>query len=340
MSRRCCCPCPDAVTDNFNRSDSTDLGSKWVECSGDWSIKSNRLSVTSPTAAAILPAFPRVLGLASVELHELSPNRVYRLYAGYGTALDQCDGTSAWVCAEYVIDGTGSGARLNLITNVGGSEVILDFEDVGVSTPETLTLCAGNGRIEASVINSTQEIADCSPPGGSHWALGTGSNAGEHLFDNFSVVDHYSFNINCPQCGCGCEGYCLKETLTYTFVNNFGCVLLDGVTGTVTWRALCEWESPEITDVCFEPVNDTLQVVFRGVGGPILEYASPLDPSWQVDLIRFVDQSIWGSSGPLPGSTCDPLFLKFGPFVIPGDEISGDRCCEDSVHEFFIIITD
>src|SRR5678815_3898885 len=40
------CPC---FTDDFNRADSTNLGSDWTETSGSWSISSNRLTLSSPS---------------------------------------------------------------------------------------------------------------------------------------------------------------------------------------------------------------------------------------------------------------------------------------------------
>ncbi len=44
----CCAPAGcDYFTDEFTRADSTDLGDDWTEDTGDWSIASNMLTVSS-----------------------------------------------------------------------------------------------------------------------------------------------------------------------------------------------------------------------------------------------------------------------------------------------------
>ncbi|KKL23270.1 hypothetical protein LCGC14_2427080 [marine sediment metagenome] len=339
---RCLCCLCRTFRDAFDRTDSTDLGSPWIECGGDWSIAFNRLSVSSAGAIAVFLDYPTVRGVGEVKFHDLSANRVYRLICGYGSVIDPCANTETWIIAEYAIDGTGSGARINLIEADSTGETILDYQDVAVpgSPPANLVLCIGQERSEIENDETIDPLSFCVQPTGSYWALGTGSSSGEHLFDDLEIIEHRSRKLTCPQCGCGCEGHCLERTLRYTFLNGFGCTQLDGLTGTIAWRSYCEWESPEITGVCLQPVNDTLQVVFRAVTGPPLEYAGPMSASWLGELIRYVDQTVWGSSSPLPGSTCVPLYLKLGPFIIPADEISDDKCCEEIVHEFFIIITD
>jgi len=49
--RRCCCGCVIA-SDDFNRANSTNLGSNWTELAGDWSIASNQLTVATSDAEA------------------------------------------------------------------------------------------------------------------------------------------------------------------------------------------------------------------------------------------------------------------------------------------------
>ena len=48
-----CCNCANIFYDGFDREDATDVGDKWTEVSGDWSIASNKLSIATANASII-----------------------------------------------------------------------------------------------------------------------------------------------------------------------------------------------------------------------------------------------------------------------------------------------
>lgn len=78
------CPCCDPPTcailsDDFNRADSTNIGSNWTETSGDWSINANKLkcngagrvtaTATAPDANIACSVTVTIGSIATVQLH-------------------------------------------------------------------------------------------------------------------------------------------------------------------------------------------------------------------------------------------------------------------------------
>lgn len=55
-------PTPVFVSDDFNRANSSDLGSDWTEVSGGWAIASNRLTTDSTTNQHLIHATPMTNG--------------------------------------------------------------------------------------------------------------------------------------------------------------------------------------------------------------------------------------------------------------------------------------
>ena len=319
-------------SDNFDRPDSTNIGAKWAECSGDWSIKSNRLRIDNVGYTLFLRRPPSsVNGIATIDPKDWSAGRKYRIRYGDGfEEPDYCreDPEEIRYDLEFEPDGAGGGT-LRLFKVEPGKETEVGSEVIGTVPPDaTMTLCAGPSRISGYIDGATYSLLTCGEPTGHWWGLAANAS-GEHLFDDWTLTEHYEQNHDCPQCWCGCEGECMQDELTYTFVNAQYCTHLDGLSGTIDGPDGCVWESNPVSP-CLDDFNSGFEPFYLRLTNMDSghEY-TPAVGGWEIQILR----ELPGGGGPLAaglsieGSTCDPLLLRFGPFSFGGNPMDG-LCCE------------
>mgnify|MGYP003451128372 CR=1 FL=1 len=200
---KCCCEECYTFLDNFDRSDSTDLGSDWTECSGSWEIDTNRLTETTLSGVVVLNHMVgNPVGLLSAIVDvDNCVGAVYRVYCFFGSLGTPC-GSAGTYYVEITITDVGEG----IIEIVGGTG---DFS--GPVTFETgegyldFTVCVSTDTIEVitdarKTNNTIARILECDATPDNYWfALGSGGSVQGYWLE-VDYSDHYDHNPNCPTC--------------------------------------------------------------------------------------------------------------------------------------------
>lgn len=196
----CCCPpagC-DYFSDDFNRADSSDLGSDWTETAGDWSIASNLLAVSTASAVVTCNTTHPTSGTA------------------YRVSVAMCGGQEgdalrAWINNDpttfgevtFHTDGATGRARLRLF--VAGT--LVGETDIWAPPGEWcyVYLCTDGDHVALGV-GGTLYLSAPMTITSSVCGLGTGALNGAMpaKFDNFRLTKHYSDDATCPACGESC----------------------------------------------------------------------------------------------------------------------------------------
>lgn len=182
----CCCK---LLSDDFARSDSTDLGANWTETAGSWSIASGEL-VTASSAAfcEATVAVPVNNGVhISVTAEASASTSTARVIVNYQDANN----------FNFVEVRFGTGAYLRLYERSGGTDTLLNSQGktLAINTPTTLVVCYFDGILSASQGGSTRS-AVVNFDGGS-FGVGSGANVGNIIFDNFVAT---KISDNCEEC--------------------------------------------------------------------------------------------------------------------------------------------
>ena len=186
--------------DNFNRADSSSLGSNWTVVSGTWSITSNQLQTSSPSAIVINTNVP-TLGTQGMAVRCSTVDYI-RIILGY---VD----TDNYYYHECVPKGGGDNYS-RIVQRSGGVETVLQ-EVIGNEggrmfcyEPQYSRLVAGNGNG-----SSTHIIAnDISPITSTVCGIGTAPGlTGTGIFDDFDV-EYVGPGTTCQLCdNCSsCDG--------------------------------------------------------------------------------------------------------------------------------------
>lgn len=205
-----CCACL-AGEDNFDRSDSSSLGSDWVKVAGDGAISSNML--TTSTSNSIL-RFDGASGL-SADVYGVQvdirfdtsgdqariPISGNNIYVGAGT------GSYAGNAAIEIEAGTPGKVRFVRFSGGGGKSVTRECE-VTLNTGQwyTFRVCNHGPTIYTLYIDDTPYFsASYITLPVIQGAVGTGTISGNVDFDNFKVYEYYAESqagpINsCPEC--------------------------------------------------------------------------------------------------------------------------------------------
>lgn len=231
-SKYCCCPEKCLIgSDDFNRSDSDSLGSKWVEKTGDWDISSNTL--VSPTDGVVLTSFRQ--------------GRPRGVTYNYLFSVDLLDDTGPWgVICKYTdannydwVELTQSGTEIHPVfwRRTGGSDsLVMDAttHPAGVPFPvlgngsTTLRFCYSEAgwSILGPSVNTEDTWTTCNATVAT--SLPSDTTVGfvgftKGSFDNFAYYYHHLSNFPCDPCDCFCENpgdaadfKCIPETLTLT----------------------------------------------------------------------------------------------------------------------------
>lgn len=336
--RRCCCKrgC-DIVHDDFNRADSTTIGSSWVEESGEWEIDSNTLTET--TGTGIIRTTKRhpanhPTGHYGVTFLNLQHGNKYRLLFN---VLD--DENYYYVEYYYWLSGQTNMSTLTIGQVEGIADTVVDSVTQQAPEPgrnEALIMCRLNSGVYTTSA-STGQLAVCglSDNGGRRAGLANASGSNALAFDDFTWDEHYNSNKDCEACFCNCGGYCIPSKLTMTIVADCD---LDGLTTSGYGHPTSEGEwqfsfanwlylysgGGMVTDQMFRVYCPCFgHVPAEDFEGPECEagenfflcdvsYAQlPNMPGWT--------HSCYG--GGLSGAyatdyTCNPLWWQFGPFEI------------------------
>lgn len=321
--RKCCCVTGcDIASDDFNRADSTSVGSDWVEISGDWAIASNKLTV--PTAGIIRNIAVNPYGgnsmLISVLVENIVDDTKYRILLQMNSA-----GTEYYFAEFHYVDATEAWYSIGDETGV--------FETSG---PDALGASPGPFQMDASMTVKNQlcmtfdgasRLTACvqPKPASTHKYGGLEAGTNGATFDEYAAFATTAESVECLGCDCDCDGWCVPDDLVATFQEINECPLLDGLTidldntsqikGGTGWlnTGSVTMPCPDTSGTGFLLKYDcgfgglgTLEVISDGMG-------SLAFPSLGADV---------------DVSTCHPLSLRFGPYSM--GSVSGcatTECC-------------
>ncbi|MFR9796616.1 hypothetical protein ACL02U_12030 [Streptomyces sp. MS06] len=168
-----------AFSDNFNRADSTNLGSGWVEVSGDWSIVSQQLSPGAAGGTIILRAAAAMASddnYAQVTIAATGP-------VSHGI---WCRGNSN-ISSGYLW--RNDGTSWDLFSVVGGSFTAIGTYAVAAS-PGDIAKVQAVGSTISGYVNGVERVTvtDTNVPTGTSVGIRSESSAAV-AFDDFTAAD-------------------------------------------------------------------------------------------------------------------------------------------------------
>ena len=261
MYRRTCQCCHTftgctIVQDSFERADSTDVGSEWLEVAGDWSISGNAVTVTA-TDGLLIAAATRATYFA----HYLVDAT---LSDGGRLVFDYLDADN-WYALQY-LKGIG---RVYLYQCSGGMVSFQDSLLTISSQPASISLRVCVNGSTLIVNRGTNAIVRTFTPFGGNRA-GVGCASGSVTIDDFLFSYDRSDDPTCPFCNANCttcadNSQTLTEYLVdlanFTFTSNQGsndCARCEAISGEFTVAATptgCLWQYVE-QDFCGSGCTD------------------------------------------------------------------------------------
>jgi hypothetical protein len=216
---RCCCAVPGCVieSDDFNRADNTNLGSKWTEVAGDSDIFTNTVRIPADGLIKCTTRHPIDTPTCVVWAKLVDVTGVYRVPVNI-------------VDEDNYLYGQWTDDILSVWEVSGGVHEELDNwpSASGVSPGDYLTVCRNKTGIYAGVgLVSAYAWACVDDNEGRYVGLAAG-DGGTIRFDDFVFEEHWATDPDCKRCACECQEYCVPKTLTLTFHVRAGDCELDG----------------------------------------------------------------------------------------------------------------
>jgi len=227
------CTCCDGesctlLDDDFDRADSTNIGSNWTEVSGDASISSNKLAMTSGTIiTSTVPHTTEQISI-TVTINGNSSTR-FRIVLNYTDSSNY----------NYV-DITPGGSIVCGIRS-GGSDSTLTSASSGTVSGGTyeINVCVRENYFNASVGGAFKVQASLIATSGTY-GLGMPSVSGSPTFDNFLAE---KADGSCPWCNIGLTctqstgfALCTSGTLPTSWEVEISGVADDSCTECTTWN--------------------------------------------------------------------------------------------------------
>lgn len=230
-----CCPTGCVYfSDNFNRTDDTDLGADWTETAGDWEIVSNTVQTSDADAV-----------LTCDEEHPTASNK----YIAVVTVKFDTDGDIARL---VIADGdyyaeveriTSTCCRVRLYDNTGADPVCLGSSGGSLSPWARIVVCSEEDKIHVS-IGGSFPLTIPSTVTSSVVSIETGTCTGTVSFEDFALSKHYEDDNTCPACGdegctwfadSGCASGSLSATDwtttgTWTYTSGLKCTANGAIT--------------------------------------------------------------------------------------------------------------
>jgi hypothetical protein len=361
MGRRCCCvplTC-ELDSDDFDRDDSDDVGSKWIEVSGDFDISDNTLVCVTPGVLACTKCHPagydRGSFTAFFDLINPSDGKVYKVRAG--------NPTSSTLEVHWTVVGTGVTRELTVDVIGDGADGTVswtfDYPEGFNGNVVEVVVCYMPGVELTALCNLEITRVSSAPISDAASTCYSGKGNFSFLegdFDNWVYQVHWMENHDCTYCDCFCylggspeQLVGLPTELTMTITNIRQCTRMAGTYtlyqrnsnmgtyagGFITddwWPEKQEWWS-DVIDMYGSPA-----CCWRlGVFCTINEETNRL--LWAMGFYRCGIGSgdlLWADDAEHPpwstdnnwayataDSTCDPFYLHF-PFLLSGVE----QCCE------------
>lgn len=291
--------------DDFDRADSTSLGSDWTETTGDWSIASNALSIASTGAVVTCnTTHPNSETFLVVSASfTLATNSVARIIVNY------VDSTH-YHYAEFTKTSTGGTVRLYY--NNGGTHTALASAQTYTGTFSAASLCIDSaGQVSVVIGTRLMTYATISPTT-SVCGLGTGGTVGSGVtFDDFSISRHADTAATTSDTCEGCRYACITSdeciyddflqvgvTLPNNWVSSGACAGTPSLAGDYALtrasatETVFEYDDPLILTCGSSEWGLRIQLTFFCYGSPPLD---PTDP--QCQLCAIIDVYLANATG-------------------------------------------
>lgn len=208
----CCVDCP-VLEDDFDRSDSTNLGSDWVEDTGDSEIISGELSMPNGaivrTSSGTGESDPYMK--VTVTCQDVRVGDKFRVLVNWNTTTDdyyygelQCLAASGTDNMKLIVGDSTTG------------ELDSETFSFGVGNDMALVVCR---TLEGIYVGSESSFTlwDCvTDNSGRHAGLMNNSASNTVEFEDFQFLRGFDGSARCFECGCECDGHCLEDTLLMT----------------------------------------------------------------------------------------------------------------------------
>ena len=350
--RRCCCPGECFVfADTFAEGNTTDLGSDWNEVSGDWGILSQELvedysdGADCNSGATLICTQPVPIYSAGemyvqieVQVADLTVGDVYKLYPCCTSTSDTGGVTATYTyLGDYLEDGLKYW-QIDLAGGVYSGTVISQV--IGTPTQITLYVCADGevNMVRGGIDPSESKVAawiEYDPGSGRYAGLGHAISGKLVILDNFEMGELRIPTEVCAGCFCMCDLKPMPIHLTGTFLHTwltdatrmdclegitFDLDYEPGLSGPI-WTGFVDIdtvESPPVTlRVSFTlacTAGWTFDIAVTDGGVPVVNNCFTGNGSLGV--------SVQAKTTGLYQSTCDPLSLVYGPWLVA----SNDAC--------------
>lgn len=309
----CCCE-PDCLIfeDYFDNTPSTTLSDDWAEISGDWSY--------------VGPGYLQAAGAGLVQClvphHKGEESMVVN-----AETFNEQTGDKFSVLVNYLdednyheaeAERTVNSIILTLYSVIDGSRTQLAQDTIGsiTGTARSINVCIAPGVFSATVTDSPNFDVWYEDPGivagGVYCGL---KNAGTSTIKWNSIIfsEHYITNNVCPACRCWCGDNLIGKDLVLTFQGSGCCSCGSGSTISLEWDKLTDnWiGSGTVGGVTFDAQVTCGQSDVTNWG-----------LSFEATSCLAGDLSKDGNAG----SSCEPLSITFGPWVISADDLECDIC--------------
>jgi len=328
--RRCCCKRRGCliVGDDFNREPSTNLGIRWAERAGDWSILSSRLREAGNVDAVVQCLVPHPLASTSMIVNAETYDE--QIGDQYGVIVNYKDENNYHEVIFTVAAGENSTLQLCKVS--GGVRHILETDTLGllVGTTRSINVCFADQIFRATITDAANYDVWLSDPIHIEDGIYSGlSNPGgsEIQFKSFYFLEHWQTNPVCPKCRCWCGGNLIQKKLLATY---YGTGQLDCANGE---SILLEWDKVTDNWLGSGTVGGVPFDLMFGCGAT----DNPADNTLQSGPACPTTVSLQGSG------TCEPLNLTFGPIEIPASELACwlcDRLNDPQDASFYWIVTE
>jgi len=334
MGRRCCCVTGCLIgDDDFNRADAETLGPKWMTAiSGTWHIVSGE-AVEQTGSGQILFAkrhpIPDPSGVAYLDAVDPLEDDVYELLVNAEEDGDNFHLARFTVEAEEV--------KIELFRVAGGVETLLEtgYSAGWLGTRFRMIAIISRTQFCAYIDDVLSLVWYAMPDLFSEgYYAGMGASGREDIaVDDWEFYQHLETYTGCPYCICHCEETPMPPTLLATVTDATGRMSsIDLCELPLDWnREISTWEQRSGTDCGCTDLGLELICSEQGdISGMLLTVARCHDTAKGA-------AHFWA---PIEeDSTCDPLYLKYGPMVVT----AGDFVCvcggmENG--EYYIVITE
>lgn len=214
--RRCCCPCPDAKTDDFGRPNGTNINADWDETNGDTQILDDTAEMEAVADSLITwqtpPGGNKISFFINATTGPEEAGDIFRI------AVNEVDEQNyyfaQWSLAE---------AKLSLWKRQGGSNTKLIQVDAP-GTPDiegnaSLTVCF-TPKIFSAAFGGFRSDQRVWVTNAGHFVngylAGLGGSGTTNRWDTFLWSEHWITNHDCPRCVCYCAETPLPMTLLAT----------------------------------------------------------------------------------------------------------------------------